>query len=463
MKFNKLYLYVSVLWGFTTLFTSCGEDRMYEYYERTAVTRWIYEEMQDWYYWEENLPSEESANFLANVETFFNSILYSSDKYSYIESIEESSSGTRSIASVSYSYGFDFARIEIRLSSVGTIYGILVLYVAPDSPASEAGLKRGDMIITIDGRYVTANNYTTLYGSGEIAVGLGIYDKEENVLIPTDNKTLSPARAIEDNPIYYYARFEHAGKQIGYLVYNHFTGGANDSSTGIYNEELIQVATGFSRQGVDEFILDLRYNNGGYVYCAQILSSILAPKNALQEPLAYMEYNQHHPEYTGYIQFIYDVADRGANLDLNTLYVITGSMTASASEMVINCLIPYMNVIQVGATTEGKNVGSISITDSTGEYPWRLHPIVCRIYNSQMESTYSNWATTYYPLNEFDYFYDFKELGDKEELLLARTLSIIDGTYTEEEEEEEETRSRADHVEYVSSSLERRATPVRIR
>ncbi len=462
MKLNKRYLYVSVLWGLTILISSCGEDRSHEYFERIEVTSWVYEEMKDWYYWESTMPSETSANFLANTESFFKSLLSSSDKFSYIESIEESEDRTRSIAYTSYSYGFDFALLEFKIPSRGTLYAALVLYVAPDSPASEAELKRGDLITSVKGVNLTLLNSPLLYGAESMSIGLGEFDQEEAQLITTQTKTLGSARTIEDNPIFLHKTLQHDGKSIGYLVYNHFTGGPNDSSTGNYNNELLQIATGFVQQGVNELILDLRYNNGGYVYCAQILSTILAPARSLQEPLGYMEYNENHPELTGYIPFISDIAQQGANLDLNTLYVITGSMTASASEMVINCLKSYMDVVLVGQKTVGKNVGSISITDPNREYPWILHPIVCRIYNADADksSDYSSGFTPDYLINEFDtkYLNTIKELGDKEELLLKTTLSIIDGTYEPEEEEEETPRSS-----YVSSSIERKATAIRMR
>jgi carboxyl-terminal processing protease len=47
----------------------------------------------------------------------------------------------------------------------------------------------------------------------------------------------------------------------------------------------------------------------------------------------------------------------------NRVYVITSSRTASASELIINGLKPYMDVFLVGGLTFGKNVGSVPIED----------------------------------------------------------------------------------------------------
>ncbi|MCO7114117.1 S41 family peptidase [Bacteroides uniformis] len=83
----------------------------------------------------------------------------------------------------------------------------------------------------------------------------------------------------------------HRGsKKIGYLVYNHFSSGPTDNSNE-YDNDLRSAFQYFASQQVNEFILDLRYNNGGLLSCAELLCTMLAPSSALGQELGYLEFN----------------------------------------------------------------------------------------------------------------------------------------------------------------------------
>lgn len=142
----------------------------------------------------------------------------------------------------------------------------------------------------------------------------------------------------------------------------------------------------FRTQQVNEFILDLRYNNGGLLSCAELLCTMLAPSSALGQELGYLEFNNRFNPQIVPFTLNSGLIGNGANLNLNTLYVLTSSQTASASEMVINCLAPYMDVVIIGGTTVGKNVGSRNF--SSPELMITMNPIVCKIYNSEGKSDY---------------------------------------------------------------------------
>ena len=117
----------------------------------------------------------------------------------------------------------------------------------------------------------------------------------------------------------------------------------------------------------------------------------------------------------------------GANLNLNTLYVLTSSETASASEMVINCLKPYMSeIVLIGQKTVGKNVGSKTFVNT--ELQIAISPIVCKVYNSKSSSDYSSGFTPDYPLSESSNLSTYLPFGNENETLLAKALSIITNT-----------------------------------
>ncbi|MEJ0031335.1 MAG: hypothetical protein WDO15_13590 [Bacteroidota bacterium] len=110
----------------------------------------------------------------------------------------------------------------------------------------------------------------------------------------------------------------------------------------------------------------------------------------------------------------------------NRVYILTGSRTASASELIINGLKPFMDVYLVGGTTIGKNVGSITIYDENDpDNKWGMQPIVVKLFNSQGQSDYSNGFTPQIPDDDNSlYLYP---LGDPRETLLNKTITQITG------------------------------------
>ena len=114
------------------------------------------------------------------------------------------------------------------------------------------------------------------------------------------------------------------------------------------------------------------------------------------------------------------------NLNLNKLYVITSTFTASASEAVINCLRPYMgddNVVVIGETTVGKPVAMSGYTND--EIDFILWPVVAYVLNADGKADYVNGITPDYKLNERGLISPLLPLGDENELMLKNTLSLI--------------------------------------
>lgn len=439
-------IFTSILMG------ACGEDRWAGYAEQTKTDRWIYDTMQVHYYWQDAIISYDEANFFTEPFKFFKSLLSKEDgkngnPYSTIDSLHTSNT-TRSIAYTEYSYGFDFALYQLE----GSKYAALILYVADNSPADEIGLKRGDWIIDMNGEAITRNNYSILFGSNQLDVTIGYYDAEQNAIVALEEKlTLPAARAIEDNPVYYKNTYEVAGKQVGYLVYNHFTAGPTENSNE-YDNDLRAASNYFASKQVDEFILDLRYNNGGALGCAQLLCNILAPASALNQTMGYIEYNENYNPREHSFSFNQEMLKEGNNLNLKRLYVLTTNSTASSSEIIINCLRPYMEVIVVGDQTEGKNVGSLSYKNE--ELQLIMRPIVCKVYNANHESNYSNGFKADVTIKESSDLARFLPFGDTNELLLGTALELIEGG---DIEEAPETRS-SNKFQLVENSLQRRAT-----
>ncbi|MEA4887273.1 MAG: S41 family peptidase, partial [Bacteroides graminisolvens] len=265
-----------------------------------SVYSWIESEMRENYYWYSEIPAASSLNYKLGVPDFFDSLLSSKDGkhndssdyfYSYIESTSDVSASTKSISQTDYSYGFEFQlynMVDQNDNPLGYSYAH-ILYVVPNSPASEAGIKRGMWITKIDGKNITASNYTTLLGSTATKFTMATFETDKRFVAAGDI-SISSARAIEDDPVHYDTIItdQKSGKKIGYLVYNHFTDSKTDGDEK-YNKELLALSKEFA--GVDEFVLDLRYNGGGLITCAQLLSTILAPSSALNQTFCNMTFN----------------------------------------------------------------------------------------------------------------------------------------------------------------------------
>lgn len=280
--------------------------------------------------------------------------------------------------------------------------------------------------------------------------------RKGNEITFNKKKTISVAasRAVEDTPFLKDSVYTVGDKKVGYLVYNSFSSGPDDEST-IYDDQMKQVFAEFKAENVSEFVLDLRYNQGGLVTCAQLMTSLLAPADALGKTFCIMEYNEKQSKNDEALLLKKNAEMGNANLDLRRIYVLTGSVTASASEAVINCLIPYLtrsNIMVIGEKTIGKRVGSNTF-GTREEYDWLLHPITLRIYNANHEADYANGFEPDVKIEELVIGNDLLPFGDTNEMLLSEALSQISGLKSLSARVESKGR-----ILLTPSSLERKQT-----
>lgn len=336
----------------SALVSSCGEDRSGEYYALITTQTWMYETMQQEYLYYQDIPEKKSLNFFNKPSDFLNSMVSSKDKksgstFSHIDSVFVITRST----STTPTFGFEGTMVRAENGS----YGIRVLYTQENSPAEEVGLKRGDLIIAANNKkinssdlfYITSPKEAYLFTMGKL--NERGFDTLQTVQMP------SP-RIVENKNIYKSDIMEIAGKRVAYIMYNEF--GNNDT------ENLKQLFKDIAGQSVDDIILDLRYNPGGYVNIAQLVSTNLAPQEAMGNVFLKMTHNDKINQ-TDILNFEQSLLANGSPVNYKNLYVITSSNTASASEIVINCLRPYMagRLIQVGTATFGKNVAQQLYTD----------------------------------------------------------------------------------------------------
>jgi C-terminal processing protease CtpA/Prc len=392
---------------------------------------WIEQTMRRYYLWYDEIPAEDRLDATKEADEFFLSLLSPKDGKSdnnvhyYYSTIEKKSTDTKAFQGEGYSFGFEFQ--YYRITSLDK-YALLVLYVLPGSPADNEGIKRGDWIMEIDNAPVpgdAASLLKALDTTTPVTVSFGVARDPRYTLT---RKSVTAA-AVEDNPVFLSKIINYKDRRVGYLVYNHFTAGPTDNSDDErFNNSLRECFSRLKEGNPTDFILDLRYNGGGLVLSAQLLATMLVNPGNIGDVFCRLTYNGNSNSYGAHTMYLDEKymkqGSPGANLGLNTLYVITSRRTASASEAVINGLRPYMNVLTVGEQTEGKNVGSVTFDDS--RYEWELHPIVSRLSNKDGFSDYDGGFEPDFPCSDenADAYY---ELGDEREYMLLVALKYMTG------------------------------------
>jgi len=412
------------------------------------TNKFIVDAVSSYYLWESetNWNSYDKRDVLESNNDhwkFFDTFKYKDDKWS---GLTNDIDGLFNIANnIATTYGYNLSFYKYPFANNNEVIAV-ILYVVPGSPAYNTGLKRGDIIVEMNGRKITVDNYASLVESSSLSLRCGVMNNEMTTIdILPETKHLTAVQMYED-PINAYRIIEKEGKKIGYLCY---TGYQIESE-----KELIRIFTEFKSSGVSEVVLDLRYNSGGYAQTAQVLSSILAPETDVRNKHIYIvhEYNRLYGAYlesNGIAPNELFIDTLSVNMDLKRLYILTSDMTASASEATIVGLKSRLKLIQIGGTTMGKYCGGVLLSPK-------------EMYGDEYKSYYSNFSNwgMYIMVYRFagidggwfinglapniiadEYRYDLKPFGDEDDPLLGRALAdILNKPYVEKRSGEEQPK-----------------------
>ncbi len=428
------------------------------------INNFVWKAMNSWYYWQPNVPnladniSNNAKNYAALInnktpDKLFYSLLYNygtTDRFSWIENNNEIVQSSAK-AEIQKTNGLDFTLYQKDAANINRV--ALINYVLPGSPAALAGLKRGDVITKVNGNILTVNNSVDLFNTSyTVTIAATVQDTTTGI-ITTDGNTISLTNTdIDVNPIAFYKSYPVKGKTVGYLVYNGF-----DSD---YNDELNATFAQMKADGVNELILDLRYNGGGSVESALALAQMITgqfPTANNASPYIYYDFNNKHNNEDGYDYLsdkvkIYSnvnheqqfVRDEAVNsLKLSKVYILQSVGTASASELTIDALRKYISVVTIGYESVGKHVGSITLYDSpktdwtwsSGEtdqrnktHNWKIQPITFAYFNKDKDPHPTAGIIPQYVVNPYDYFNTIKEFGDVSDPALKKAMDLISGT-----------------------------------
>lgn len=331
----------------------------------------------------------EKNNFIAqggSPETFFEKLTAQNDRFSWI--VDDYNELERIFEGTSLSSGMKY--YIVPFSNGGDERFIVVYDVVANSPADNVGVKRGMFFTLINGQQINVNNQNLLFTDNGFSLTEAIIDVNNN--LSTTNNTFDINKIeLTENPIAIARVISEDEHRIAYLQYNGFVSN--------FDEELNTVFGNFKNENVTDLILDFRYNGGGSVASADALMGMITG-NLENEILAKIRYN---PNITAQInnedrllRFSNETFNENTalnSLNLSKIYVITSKeQTASASELVINSLEPYIEVVVLGDErgTVGKSQGSSTIYDSPSlfsrenvnpNHTYAMQPLISELVN----------------------------------------------------------------------------------
>ena len=359
--------------------------------------QFVRDALQDVYLWYRELPDPDPASF-PSPAAYLEAVRYRAldSGFSYVASRAESQAFFSESQFVGY--GFRWTLLSADDMRITDVYA--------GSPAADAGLARGARILEINGR-----RFGEIYAAGDLGAIFGPSDVGHRTQVRFADRggaerTATMAKRIVTIPTVPVTRtFAVGDRRVGYIFFEHFVTPATAA-----------LDTAFERlraDGANELVLDVRYNGGGLVSVAQHLAGLIGgdrTRGKVFVRFAHNDKNKHRDTR-------HEFETPAQALGLSRLVVITTDESASASELIINGLRPFMTVTVVGERTFGKPVGQygFNFCDQT------LFPVSFQTVNARDEGDYFGGLAADCPAPD-DLGFD---LGDTREGSLAEALQFL--------------------------------------
>ena len=356
----------------------CTAGSPYVAYASSSTTVGTYRDEQKWvnaylterYLWYKDIPTTVQATDVKyNIYSSDRSYFYYGDSisnYFYALLNPKTTSSGKAVDEFSFltstQYWNSYANsVELGYGisvtgSAGSSSGVKISYVYPGSSGETAGFMRGDVITSIDGYLAISTNATTqsafnaaLYPTTSTSHRFLLSRSGTSVNIDATPKT-ETLKQVE------YKVLTNSGQKVGYLLFNSHALSAEP--------DLIAAATAFNNENIKDIVIDMRYNGGGYLSVASLLSySVAGAATTAGKPFEKITYNDKRSAENFSFPF-YATSSKGVampSLNMTRAYVLASADTCSASEAVVNSLRGVgVDVHLVGATTCGKPYGYVA-------------------------------------------------------------------------------------------------------
>jgi len=288
------------------------------------------------------------------------------------------------------------------------------------------GVRRGWIVKSVNGTllapiFISGDNaaYNAIMGSSTAGVtNTFVFIKPDG----TEVTYSSTKASFTINTVTSPTILDLSGGKTGYFAFDSFIEPSE--------QELNTTFADFKANNITDLIIDLRYNTGGMMVIAEQLASlVMNPADTTKECYG-LEYNDIvGPYWNTTANFIRTESPLG----LDRVVFITSRSSASASEVVINSLKPYISVTLVGDTTYGKPTGmdGFGYPEEIAEgetYDYVFFPVTFEYVNSQGEGRFYDGIPADIRAAD-DITHDF---GDPEEACLAAAIAFLEGTKAEQ-------------------------------
>jgi carboxyl-terminal processing protease len=360
----------------------------------------LYDIMQDWYYWNTVMPSVIKDDY-ADPYLLMDAMRYKPlDRWSFVADYDQFMAEMQGSF---VGHGFRIGLDDANNARIVAIYS--------GSPLYADSVRRGWIVKTINGTALApiliandATAYSNLIGPSEAGVtNVFVFQKPDG----KEKTVISTKTAFTLNSVMLADTLHLSTGTAGHLVFDAFIAPSG--------AELAAAFAYFSGAGINELILDLRYNSGGYLDIAQELASYIAGSANTGSTFIKLIFNNRHLDQNAEYPLLLTQYPQ----TLSKVVVITTRETASASESVMNALTPYMSVISIGDTTNGKPVG-MSGGDIGKKY--FIAPVTFKYVNKNDQGDFFSGIAPADLVSD-DITHDFT---DREELCLKAAISYIE-------------------------------------
>lgn len=404
--------FLALIIAYSVLFLSCKDDNKNKNNHIESVNKEILEMMTEVYLWNNEMPTNVDPGDYSTPYEFMEALRYTQfDRWSTVLTEEEFSQYFEEGEMVGH--GFMAGRDGSN--------NIRIAFVYPGTESAEKGVKRGWIISKVNNKDLTDTNFGSLFGENVAGITNNITFIDENGQPVALSLT---KEIIELHPVIYHDILEQGSDKIGYIVFQDFIDAANSEINAAFTE--------FVNEDINELVIDLRYNGGGSSDVALNLAGWLIGKDFGGQP--FLNY-KHNNLLSSFLDTVYMVPSNTNGLSLDRIFFISTENTASASELMIKGVEPFVESITAGSSTHGKPVGMYAIPIQD----YVTLPVAFRYLNKDLEGDFYNGIPAAIPAED-DITRNF---GDPEEASLKAILDYIDTGVSKT------TKSTSFRLEYI--------------